>query len=183
VGQSDKTKSLMVGVVLAREAIDHPWQDHRWRPLDVLIGVTDVEPGTIVKEGDGFAHYFCGMFPIELHRKETPAYVTNLENTQPVVYVVACEVEDDEAALPFEVRLVTASPFEAQDHLDTGDDIVEAIPMAPSLLAWVEDFVQAHHVEEKFIKRQRDRVDLAQEKFGQEPLAVIRERRRRDTNA
>lgn len=183
MGQSDKTKSLMVGVVLAREAIDHPWQDHRWRPLDVMIGVTDVAPETIVKEGDGFVHYFCGMFPIELHRKETPAYVANLENSPPVVYVVACEAENDQAALPFEIRLVTVSPFEAQDFLDTGEDIVEAIPMAPSLLAWVEEFVQTHHVEEKFIKRRRDRFDLTQEKFGQEPLVVIRERQGRDNDA
>ena len=69
----------MVGVVLARETIDNPWQDYRWRPLEVLIGVSDLEAGAIVKEGDGFVHYFAGTFPIELHRKDTPAYVVNLD--------------------------------------------------------------------------------------------------------
>jgi hypothetical protein len=183
MANSDKTKSLTLGVVLAREDIDHPWQDHRWRPLEVLIGVLDLEPGTILEEGDGFVHYFCGTFPIELHRKETPAYVVNLENTDPAVYVVACEAEDGEAALPYKVRLVTLSPFEAQDFLDTGEDIVEALPLVGPLRAWLEDFVAAHHVEEKFIKRQRDKLDFTQEKFGQEPIDVIRHRQKRQYDA
>jgi hypothetical protein len=183
VPNSDKTKSLSVGVVLAREDIDHPWQDHRWRPLEVLIGVTDCEAGTVLKQGDGFVHYFCGTYPIELHRKDTPAYVANLSKTPPAVYVVACEADDDNAALPFDIRLVTVSPFEAQDFLDTGEDIVEAIPMAAPLQAWVEEFVDVHHVDEKFIKRRRDRVDIAQEKFGQEPLALVRRRQRRRYDA
>lgn len=182
---SDKTKSLMVGVVLARETIDNPWEDYRWRPLEVLIGVSDLERGAIVKEGDGFVHYFAGTFPIELHRKETPAYVANLETEMPSVYVVACEVDDDEAetGLPYEIRLVTVSPFEAQDFLDTGEDVVEAIEMSAPLHAWLEDFVAAHHVEEKFIKRRRDRVDITQEKFGQEPIEMIRRRQKRRFDA
>jgi len=183
VANSHKTKSLMVGVVLAREDIDHPWQVHRWRPLDVLIGVTDLALGTVLKEGDGFVHYFCGTFPIELHRKETPAYVVNLESTDPAVYVVACEAKDARAALPYEVRLVTLSPFEAQDFLDIGEDIVEAIPIADPLRAWLEDFVAAHHVEEKFIKRHRDKLDFTQEKFGQEPIDVVRHRQKRQYDA
>ena len=178
MANADKTKALKVGVVLAREDIIHPWQKHRWRPLEILLGVTNTEAGTVLKEGDGFIHYFCGTFPIEMHRKETPAYVVNLENDPPSVYVVACETDDADAVLPYEIRLVTISPFEAQDFLDTGEDIVEAIPMTEPLRAWVEEFVAAHHVEEKFIKRQRDRVNLKQEKFGQEPLAVVRRRRR-----
>ncbi len=181
--QADKTKSLMVGVVLAREAIDNPWQDYRWRPLEVLIGVSELEAGTIVKEGEGFAHYFAGTFEIELHRKETPAYVANLESEAPSVYVVACEADDEDGELPYDIRLVTLSPFEAQDFLDTGEDIVEALAMAPPLMAWLEEFVAAHHLEEKFIKRQRDRINLSQEKFGQEPLEVIRRRQKRRFDA
>jgi hypothetical protein len=75
------------------------------------------------------------------------------------------------------------SPFEAQDFLDTGEDVVEAIEMVAPLRAWLEDFVAAHHVEEKFIKRQRDRVDIKQEKFGQEPIEMIRRRQKRRFDA
>lgn len=181
--RTETTTSLHVGIVLARENTDHKWQSERWRPVEVLVGVKEIAPGTIVKEGAGFEHYFADTLELEMHRKETPGYLVNLADAQPSVYVVLCEAEDDDAALPYVVRLVTVSPFEAQDFLDTGEDIVEAIPMAPPLQAWVEAFVEKHHVEEKFVKRQRDRVDLKHEKFGQEPITIIRERRNRKFDA
>ena len=70
------------------------------------------------------------------------------------------------------------SPFEAQDFLDTGEEIVEAITMIDPLIAWVERFVENHHKEEKFIKRQRDSIRLDVERFGQEPLVITRQRQR-----
>ncbi|MEM6497768.1 MAG: DUF3305 domain-containing protein [Pseudomonadota bacterium] len=178
-----KTTALKVGVVLAREDIDHPWQDHRWRPLSVLVGIPALNPGDVLKRGDGFTHYFAGTFEIEMHRKETSAYVVNLENDVPVVYVVATDAEDEDAGLPYDIRLVTVSPFEAQDYLDSGEDIVEAIPMIEPLIAWVERFIEEHHEEEVFIKRQRDKVRLEIEKFGQEPIALTRQRQRRKFDA
>ncbi len=179
----NRSTSLMVGVVLAREVIDHPWQDHRWRPVDILVGMPDKEVGALLGSGQDYQHFFAGTFEIEMHRKETSAYLVNLENNPPAVYVVASESEDEDTPLPFVVRLVTVSPFEAQDFLDTGEDIVEAIPMSPSLIAWVERFIAEHHEEEVFIKRQRDRVRLDIEKFGQEPVTIIRQRQGRKYDA
>jgi hypothetical protein len=40
----------------------------------------------------------------------------------------------------------------------------------------VQAFVDEHHVEEPFVKRQRQRFDDEGEKFGQEPIFVLRER-------
>lgn len=180
---SVKTTALKVGVVLAREDIDHAWQDHRWRPLSVLVGIPNLDPGDVLKSGEGFTHYYAGTFEIGMHRKETSAYVVNLENDVPVVYVVATDAEDEDSELPYYIRLVTVSPFEAQDYLDSGEDIVEAIPMIEPLVAWVEKFVDEHHQEEVFIKRQRDRVRLEIEKFGQEPIAITRQRQRRKFDA
>ena len=177
----EKLTSLSVGVVLAREVIDHPRQDHRWRPIEVLVGVSKLEPGVVVNEGDGFVHYFAGTFDIELHRKETEAYVVNIENDPPSVYVVLCEADDeDDWPLPYTVRLVTVSPYQAQDFLDTGEDIVEALAMNEPLKAWMAQFISRHHTEQKFVKRQRDRLSIADEKFGQEPIAVVRARSRQN---
>ncbi len=183
MADNDRSTSLRVGVVLAREKVDHPWQDYRWRPVDVLVGMPDLEPGVVLKTNDDATHYFAGVFEIELHRKETSAYITNLGNNPPAVYVVVSEAEDEESALPYDVRLVTVSPFEAQDFLDTGEEIVEAIAMIDPLVAWVERFVETHHQEEKFIKRQRDMVRLEVERFGQEPLVITRQRQGRKFDA
>lgn len=123
----DRTTSLSVGIVIARERIDHPWQEFRWRPLHLLIGQPDLEPGKIISEDSQQTQYFAGIFEVELHRKETAAYIVNLENPPPAVYVVLREREDDEQnataaasqLLPMVVKTVTVSPFEAQDFLDS----------------------------------------------------------------
>ena len=51
---------------------------------------------------------------------------------------------------------------------DTGEDIVEAVPMPPGMVAWVRAFVEKHHAEEKFVKRRRDkkRIDLKEDGKG-----------------
>ena len=176
----ERTTSLTVGVVIAREATDHPWQDFRWRPIDILIGQSDLDVGAVINETEAQTQYYGGTFSIELHRKETSAYLVNLENDPPVVYIVLREAEDDDDddALPVLVETITVSPFESQDYLDSGEDIVEPLTMPEPLIAWIERFVATHHEEETFIKRKRDKLDIRNEKFGQEPIEAIRRRQR-----
>lgn len=178
----ERSTSLTVGVVIAREATDHPWQDHRWRPADILIGRPELELGHIISSSKTATLYYAGSFTIELHRKETSAYVVNLENDPPVIYAVLGEPDEDDEPddvdLPVRISYITVSPFEAQDFLDSGEDIVEPLAMPEPLIAWIERFVAEHHEEETFIKRKRDRVDIRHEKFGQEPLEQIRRRQK-----
>ena len=176
---TERTTSLTVGVVIAREATDHPWQEFRWRPAEILIGKPELPLGEVITDSAAATHFFAGNFTIELHRKETSAYLVNLENEPPVIYIVLREAEEDDGALPVLVETVTVSPFEAQDFLDSGDDIVEPLTMPAPLIAWIERFVATHHEEETFIKRKRDKLDIRNEKFGQESIGLIRQRQRR----
>lgn len=75
------------------------------------------------------------------------------------------EPEDDR---PLNALLVTASPYEGQDYADTGEEIVEKIPMSEGLIAWVRDFTLKHHRDEAFVKRRKDkkRVDLVEDGRG-----------------
>lgn len=177
---TDRTTSLTVGVVIAREATDHPWQDFRWRPIDLLIGQPELAVGDVIAETEQQTQFYGGSFEIELHRKETSGYLVNLENDPPVIYVVMREADDDDPddALPYHVETVTVTPFEAQDFLDTGEDLVEPLAMPEPLVAWLERFVALHHEEETFIKRKRDKLDIRSEKFGQEPIEAVRRRQR-----
>ena len=70
--------------------------------------------------------------------------------------------------MPWVPTLVTASPYEGQDYMDSGDGLIEQVPMPLGLMAWVRDFVLEHHVDEPFIKRKRDRkrVDLVEDGKG-----------------
>jgi hypothetical protein len=172
--------SIPLGVVIAREEIDSQWQDHVWRPVGILPGAPDVEGWKELRRGDGWVQYHAATLPLELFRKETEAYKFNLEGREPVIYVVLSEDDDEDAEYPYSVHLVTASPYEAQDYLDSGEDIVEPIVMPEALVEWIAAFVDEHHEEQKFKKRRRDDVDLEEHKFGQEPIVVVRERMARE---
>lgn len=177
-------ETIHVGVVIAREDLDSKWEDHVWRPVGVLHGEPKLTAWQELKQGPGWAHFYGGSFTMELFRKETDAYKFNLDGKEPVIYVVLSEPDDldddDDRVCPYDVHLVTASPYEAADYLDSGDQIIEPVAMPDSLFAAISAFVDENHVEEKFKKRKRDEVKLEEHKFGQEPLVELRKRMRQE---
>ena len=177
--------SIQVGVVVAREGLDSKWEDYVWRPVGVVHGEPELEPWQEMRRGDGWVHFYAGTHTINLFRKETDEYKFNLEGREPVIYVVLSqpddyEEEDEDAICPYAVHLVTASPYEAADYLDSSDQIIEPVPMPQSVIALIAEFIGEHHVEQQFKKRQRDEVKLEEHKFGQEPLVELRKRMRQE---
>ncbi len=166
-GLTERSRSLPLGVVVERREIDHPWQDHAWRPVSVIAGAGPVSDWKEIGAGQRWTRYHAATLPLELHRRETEAYRTNLSNDPPLIYVVLTEPDDGERDVePF---LVTASPYEAQDYLDSGEDVVEGVPMPDGVIAWVQDFIDKHHVDEPFKKRKRKRYDPNDVAFGRRP--------------
>ncbi len=160
-------ESLPLGLVLERRRVEHPWQDHAWRPVAVFPGSPEGEPWRVLREGEGWVHYFAGTLDLELHPKETDGYRVNLAQPVPLVFVVLRPDEEDETdhdVIPF---LVTACPHEAESYIESGDEIVEGVPMPDAVLAWVADFVVTHHVEVTFKKRKRKPYDPRKGGFDQ----------------
>lgn len=153
-----RVETMPLGVVIERRDIDSPWEDCVWRPVAVIPGAPEVDEWKVVNRGKGWIQYHAGTLPLELHRKETAAYRYNLASQPPVIYVVLRHGEEagEREVEPF---LVTASPNEAQDILDAGDDIVEGVPMPEVIMAWAQAFVDQHHVDEPHYKRERKRLD------------------------
>lgn len=165
-------ETLPLGVVLERRRSAHPWQDHVWRPAEVVPGAPPCDPKgdwTVLREGEGWAHFHAGTLPLELFRKDTEAYKVNLSQSPPRVFVVLRGDDDDETAHEYLPFLVTASPYEAQDYLDSGEEIVEAVTMPADVIAFVQAFIDRHHVDEPFHKRKRKRYDTEQEVFSRRP--------------
>lgn len=152
---TERTASIPLGIVVERRAIDHPWQKERWRPVDVILGAPAVEGWRPLLSGEGWARWHAATLTLVAHRKETEAYRYNLSGRVPAVYVGLRR--SDEAAFPWRPFLATVSPWEAFALGEVGDDIIEAVPMPPPLLAWLEDFVARHHVDVPFEKRERKR--------------------------
>ena len=157
--------SMPVGVVIRRTAGVTRWAKWSWRVSGVVVGARAATPQILRHEGDA-VEYHAATVPLELHGSDTESYMVAISAQVPSIYVVMRDNPDNMP--PFDVILATASAYEAQDYADSGEEIVEKIQMPEGVVAWVRDFVKAHHVEETFVKRKRDkkRVDLTEDGIG-----------------
>lgn len=119
--------------------------------------------------------YHAATVSLELHRADSEAYLSGLSARVPAIYVIMRETDAGPDRMPIEFVLATASPYEAQDYADTGEEIVEKVPMPPGLIAWVRDFAEEHHEHEPFKKRRRDRVstELVEDGVGDPRIAQL----------
>jgi hypothetical protein len=152
------TDSTPFGIVVERRETDHPWQDYEWQVTAVIPGATALDEWKELDRDGGKIRYYAGTLDLELFKRETEGYRVNLSQSPPSIYVVMRpdEEEEDHEYEPF---LLTACAFEAQDYLDTGEELVEAVPMPPETAHWIEAFINEHHVEIPFKKRKRKSYD------------------------
>jgi hypothetical protein len=151
------SESLTLGVVVERRKLSNPWQEFGWSTVAVVLDPpVDIEAGRLLEQGEGRARFFAGTLPVELHRHHTASYRDNMMTGRPQVYVV---LRKRDGALPYQPFLATIAPDEAQIFLDTGEDLVDTVPMPEPVQAWVDRFIGAHHVEAPVYKRQRKPYD------------------------
>ncbi|WP_415922714.1 DUF3305 domain-containing protein [Tateyamaria sp. SN6-1] len=155
---------MPLGVVLRRLPGVTRWASYSWKAVAVLPGAGPADWQELRREGEA-VEYHAATLPLDLHGAETEAYLHGLSAEVPSIYVVMRECSGDQ---PLEMLLVTASPYEAQDYTDSGEEIVEKVPMPAGLMAWVQGFVTDFHEDEVFIKRKRDkkRTDLREDGIG-----------------
>ncbi len=149
---------MPISVVVERRETKSPWGEHLWRPLGVLPAAAAAESGKLLAEGDGWAHYQGGRLDIELFKRETEGYLTNLSQEPPRVFIVLRRNEEAEG-LEFEPFMATVCPYEAMGYNEDNEDVVEGVPMPPDIMAWLREFVTAHHVDTPFVKRKNRRKD------------------------
>jgi Protein of unknown function (DUF3305) len=170
----ERSLTMPLGVVVERREIDHRWQKYSWRPVAVIPGAPPIEAWRELAHGELFVRWHAATLPLELHRTETDGYRANLAGKVPAIFVVLRKIQPSEKSAGNDVApfLVTASPYEAEGYLE-GEDVVEVTPMPEGLIAWVEAFVERHHVDEPFVKRKRKRAkggDGEEERFASPPV-------------
>lgn len=146
------SRSMAIGIVMEKRSARSRWTEETWRTAAVFLGGGWVEAGSVIDSGADWTRYYGGCLELTLHRSGTAGYRQTLSAPAPQLYVVLRPRDDERAVEPF---LVTACPFEAQDYLDSGEETVDAVPMPPSVAAWVQAFVDRHHVDEPFVKRKQ----------------------------
>lgn len=172
---AELTESVPLCVILARKKIQSKWSDYVWEPVGVVLNAPKGVNGKVREEGDDWTHFFMECDPLELHRKDAPAYEESLrQENGGSLWVVLGEEDDIDEPLPYYVQLVTASAYEAQDYLDSGELIVEVVEMPELLREFVSDYVSRCPEEEKFIKRKQKKKFHEDHTFGQQSLHEIR---------
>jgi len=175
-GTAKRVETVPLCVILARKDVESQWADCVWEPVSIVLDAPKGVHGKIASQGDGWTHYFMECNPLELHRKDAPAYRECIQTDGPAsLWVVLAEEDDVEEELPYYVQLVTASPYEAQDYLDSGELLVEAVDMPELLRVFIEEYVKLCPEEEEFIKRKQNKKFDEDHSFGQQSLHEIRE--------
>ncbi len=155
---------MLVGVVIERRKIDNPWQEYAWRPAAVFVAPPHMGSGAtseawrVLRSGEDWVHYHARNFSLELFKGETDGYQENLSQDVPSIFV-ALQPGEDAEDMEVEPFLATVCPYEAMEYFESGDEIVEGVPMPDDILAWVRAFVDEHHVDTPFKKRKNKRFE------------------------
>ena len=159
--------SLPLGIVVRKSPGVTRWAPWAWKVVAVLPGTGPARWRELRREADA-VDYHAGTLELVLFSTDTESYRVTLAARRPGIAVVLRDNADPGSDKPFEPVLVTASAFEGQDYMDSGDGLIELVPMPDGLVAWIRDFIDAHHVDTPFVKRQRDRkrVDLVEDGKG-----------------
>lgn len=154
VQPTDRQVSMPLGVVVRRLPGVTRWARWSWKAVAVLPGA-GVADWRVLREEGNAVEYHAATPTLTLHAAETEAYLHNLGSRTPSVFVV---LRHADGKVPLRIVLATASPYEAQDYTDSGEEIVERIAMPDAVRAMVSRFVDVHHEDEAFVKRRRDKV-------------------------
>lgn len=169
-----KSISMPLGIVIRKSPGVTRWAKWNWRAVAVLPGARQEVWKEMRRDGDA-VEYHAATVELELFRTDTEAYLTGLSTRVPAIYVILRHATAPDSAQEVEILLATASPYDAQDYADSGEEIVEQVPMPEGLIAWVAEFIKLHHEDEVFVKRKRNkkRVDLVEEGIGDSRISQL----------
>ncbi|ROQ44228.1 uncharacterized protein DUF3305 [Marinobacter sp. 3-2] len=160
-------RELRVGAVVRRSPGVTRWVKEIWKPVAVIPGAPDAFWKELVREED-VVDYHASTVTMELFRADVEGYLVSLNMAVPSVWIIMDKDVTSQSPSGWVVSTITASAHEALDALDSGESIVEAVPIPESMAAWIKEFIDMHYIEEPFKKRRRDevRVDGAEDAKG-----------------
>jgi hypothetical protein len=173
--------TLNVAVVLRRERIEGPmsrWQSWRW----VLVDVLAQEEGfgtapRLLYKNESEERWLHGGYPVELFTDEAEGYSLNVTTQAPCWFVMwRLEEEASVAAEPIARPLrVSLSYNEAGRWLDA-QETVEQVPASAAVVAWLQAFVDQHHVEEPKRRKRPESFRTLTDRFGN-PASISTEKK------
>ncbi len=156
-------ETARIGVLVERRHVGLPWADYSWRPVAAVANPPDLPDWTLLRqdsdaEGRAVSVYHAGVAELTLYSGETETYIFNLNTDRPAIYVLMRRLPGAEP--PLALYGATVDAGEAQAHHESGDDLIEPVPIPQDIMAWVLDFCARHPAKtQDRWKRQRDKVD------------------------
>ena len=139
---------IELGLIARSHPPANRWAERVLRPYAVVMAGPELVPGTLMHEAEGIRTVWMGRIGLNLHSGDSSNYLDNLLSGSPRIWA-AMEGET--------VQMLTADPYEGESLASDPGRIVEAVPMPADLAAEIAAFTRAHHVEEPFVKRRKDR--------------------------
>jgi hypothetical protein len=157
--------TLPIGIVVRKAPGVTRWAAWSWKVVALLPGAGPAQWRELRRVGE-VVDYHAATLSLTLWSSDTEAYLTTLAARIPGLVVVLRDNDDPAAEIPWIPALLTASAYEGQDYMDSGDGLIELVPMPAGLAGWVQEFCDRHHVEEAFVKRKRDKARIDKSEDG-----------------
>lgn len=151
----------LIGLVIERRRSTHPWsvvagQEFSWMPVAVFSDPPEADAWTVLGGTADCLRIYVGPAELTFYSTDTANYRDNLVSGAPKLWV-AMRLRDGKP--PLDILLVTADPAEGEALTETGDNLVETLPMPDEIASLLASFIAAHHVERPIVKRKRDRAE------------------------
>jgi len=171
-----------VAVIMRRQPVDGPmsrWQAWRW----VLDAVRENDPAwgttpTRLPDEASVQRWLHPGFDVELFRDDAEGYYLNVTTDAPCWFVMYRMEQrpawpDEPIPVPCKVSL---SYHDAGRWLDA-QELVEQVPAPPDAVAWLQSFVDSHHVIEPKRRQRPQSFRSLTDRFGN-PATISTEKKR-----
>jgi hypothetical protein len=149
-----------VAVVVERVPLANRWASEQWRVAAVEADEAPPAPPHKQFEDAARTQWRFPGHAVELHRSEAEGYFLNITSPEPKIFVMWRSPDADGATaddIKVCPRLVTVSYNEAGRLLDGGEQ-VDAVPLPPEILVWIQPFVAEHYRPEPKRKSRRNQL-------------------------
>ena len=180
--------ALNVSVIMRREPIVGAmsrWQSHRWVLENVVLEGEASTPAveksaTLLIKNDSIERWKHAGYRAELYTDDAEGYYLNVTTDAPCWFVLwrmeengedGAIITDASIAVP---EMVSLSYHDAGRWLDA-QETVEQVPLPPEVVAWLQAFVDDHHVIEAKRRKRPESFKRLEDRFGN-PASITTEK-------
>lgn len=168
------------------------WQSHRWVLEDVVLeselegkfSVDEIEKNASkIFKNDSIERWKHAGYKAELFTDDAEGYYLNVTTEAPCWFVLwrMEEIAENRAGITDELiakpEMVSLSYHDAGRWLDA-QETVEQVPLPPEVVAWLQAFVDEHHVAEVKKRKRPESFKRLEDRFGN-PASITTEKNQR----